>query len=133
MSGNAVPLEQRVRPKSQQNRRIREDHGSSQKPPIMDRTQEVAGSSPASSMKPPQIGGFYLDASEQRDIQAIGRDDTQRTPADEAHGSVTWDEDPGWVVEAAREQRESYRWLKLYAGRGEADRDLDRLQRGTHK
>jgi L-alanine-DL-glutamate epimerase-like enolase superfamily enzyme len=46
----------------------------------------------------------------------------------EVHGSVTWDEDPGRVVETALEQRETYRWLKLYAGRDEVDRDLDRLQ-----
>jgi muconate cycloisomerase len=46
----------------------------------------------------------------------------------EVHGSVTWDEDPGRVVESALEQYETYRWLKLYAGRGEIDRDLDRLQ-----
>jgi L-alanine-DL-glutamate epimerase-like enolase superfamily enzyme len=46
----------------------------------------------------------------------------------EVHGSVTWDEDPGRVVETALEQRETYRWLKLYAGRGDIDRDLDRLQ-----
>ena len=46
----------------------------------------------------------------------------------EVHGSVTWDEDPARVVESALEQRETYRWLKLYAGRDEVDRDLDRLQ-----
>lgn len=46
----------------------------------------------------------------------------------EVHGSVTWDEDPGRVVETALEQRETYRWLKLYAGRGDVDSDLDRLQ-----
>jgi L-alanine-DL-glutamate epimerase-like enolase superfamily enzyme len=46
----------------------------------------------------------------------------------EVHGSVTWDEDPRRVVETALEQRETYRWLKLYAGRGEIDADLDRLQ-----
>lgn len=46
----------------------------------------------------------------------------------EVHGSVTWDEDPARVVENALEQRETYRWLKLYAGRGEIDGDLDRLQ-----
>jgi muconate cycloisomerase len=34
----------------------------------------------------------------------------------EVHGSVTWDEDPARVVETALEQRETYRWLKLYAG-----------------
>jgi muconate cycloisomerase len=46
----------------------------------------------------------------------------------EVHGSVTWDEDPALVVETALEQRETYRWLKLYAGRDDVDRDLDRLQ-----
>jgi muconate cycloisomerase len=46
----------------------------------------------------------------------------------EVHGSVTWDEDPARIVETALEQQETYRWLKLYAGRGEIDADLDRLQ-----
>ncbi|MET8182485.1 enolase C-terminal domain-like protein [Streptomyces sp. NPDC005336] len=46
----------------------------------------------------------------------------------EVHGSVGWDEDPGRMVDVAREQSETYRWLKLYAGRGELDADLDRLQ-----
>src|SRR3954467_5422926 len=46
----------------------------------------------------------------------------------EVHGSVTWDEDPARVVASALEQHETYRWLKLYAGRGEIDADLDRLQ-----
>lgn len=46
----------------------------------------------------------------------------------EVHGSVGWDEDPARVAATALEQRETYRWLKLYAGRGEIDRDLDRLQ-----
>jgi L-alanine-DL-glutamate epimerase-like enolase superfamily enzyme len=46
----------------------------------------------------------------------------------EVHGSVTWDEDPARVAESALEQRETYRWLKLYAGRGQIDDDLDRLQ-----
>ncbi|HEY1365878.1 MAG TPA: enolase C-terminal domain-like protein [Gaiellaceae bacterium] len=46
----------------------------------------------------------------------------------EVHGSVTWDEDPGRIVETALEQRGTYRWLKLYAGRDDVDRDLDRLQ-----
>lgn len=46
----------------------------------------------------------------------------------EVHGSVGWDEDPGRMVETALEQRATYRWLKLYAGRGEIDADLDRLQ-----
>jgi muconate cycloisomerase len=46
----------------------------------------------------------------------------------EVHGSVTWDEAPARVAESALEQAATYRWLKLYAGRGEVDRDLDRLQ-----
>ena len=46
----------------------------------------------------------------------------------EVHGSVGWDEDPARIVETALEQRETYRWLKLYAGRGGVDADLDRLQ-----
>ena len=46
----------------------------------------------------------------------------------EVHGSVGWDEDAGKMVEAALHQRETYRWLKLYAGRGDIAADLDRLQ-----
>jgi L-alanine-DL-glutamate epimerase-like enolase superfamily enzyme len=46
----------------------------------------------------------------------------------EAHGSVGWDEDPGKIVEIAQEQAQDYQWLKLYAGRGDLDADLDRLQ-----
>jgi L-alanine-DL-glutamate epimerase-like enolase superfamily enzyme len=46
----------------------------------------------------------------------------------EVHGSVTWDEDPARVAESALEQAATYRWLKLYAGRGDVDADLDRLQ-----
>jgi muconate cycloisomerase len=46
----------------------------------------------------------------------------------EVHGSVGWDQDPARVAETALEQRETYRWLKLYAGRGDIDGDLDRLQ-----
>ncbi|WP_028921707.1 mandelate racemase/muconate lactonizing enzyme family protein [Pseudonocardia acaciae] len=45
----------------------------------------------------------------------------------EVHGSVGWDADAGKVADTAREQAASYRWLKLYAGRGELDADLDRL------
>lgn len=44
------------------------------------------------------------------------------------HGSVGWDEDPQNMVDLAIEQAKTYRSLKLYAGRGELDRDLDRLQ-----
>jgi len=46
----------------------------------------------------------------------------------EVHGSVTWDEDPARIVAAAVEQQATYRCLKLYAGRGDLDGDLDRLQ-----
>jgi L-alanine-DL-glutamate epimerase-like enolase superfamily enzyme len=46
----------------------------------------------------------------------------------EAHGSVGWDEDPAKIVDIAQGQAQDYRWLKLYAGRGELDADLDRLQ-----
>lgn len=46
----------------------------------------------------------------------------------EVHGSVGWEEDPERMVETALEQRETYRSLKLYAGRGGVDADLRRLQ-----
>lgn len=46
----------------------------------------------------------------------------------EVHGSVGWDADPVKVAELALEQSQTYRWLKLYAGRGELGEDLDRLQ-----
>ncbi|MEV7393256.1 MULTISPECIES: enolase C-terminal domain-like protein [unclassified Streptomyces] len=46
----------------------------------------------------------------------------------EVHGSVGWEEDAGKMADVAREQAATYRWLKLYAGRGELDVDLDRLQ-----
>jgi muconate cycloisomerase len=46
----------------------------------------------------------------------------------EVHGSVGWDEDPGAMAATALAQRETYRWLKLYAGRGDLDADLDRLE-----
>ena len=45
----------------------------------------------------------------------------------EAHGSVGWDEDTGKIVAVATQQAQTYRWLKLYAGRGELAADLDRL------
>lgn len=44
------------------------------------------------------------------------------------HGSVGWEEDPQAMVDLAQEQAQTYRSLKLYAGRDELDRDLDRLQ-----
>jgi L-alanine-DL-glutamate epimerase-like enolase superfamily enzyme len=46
----------------------------------------------------------------------------------EVHGSVGWSHDHAEVVENAREQAQTYRWLKLYAGRGSVDHDLDGLQ-----
>jgi L-alanine-DL-glutamate epimerase-like enolase superfamily enzyme len=46
----------------------------------------------------------------------------------EVHGSVGWDEDPARMAETAVEQAQTYRWLKTYAGRGDVDSDLDRLQ-----
>jgi muconate cycloisomerase len=46
----------------------------------------------------------------------------------EVNGSVGWDEDHGKMVDVALEQIQTYRWLKLYAGRGDVDADLDRLQ-----
>lgn len=44
------------------------------------------------------------------------------------HGSVGWDEEPAKMVDLAIEQARTYPSLKLYAGRGEIDADLDRLQ-----
>jgi L-alanine-DL-glutamate epimerase-like enolase superfamily enzyme len=46
----------------------------------------------------------------------------------EVHGSVGWEEDSRKMVDVAVEQAQTYRWLKLYAGRGDIDADLDRLQ-----
>lgn len=43
------------------------------------------------------------------------------------HGSVGWDEDPGVVADSARRQAAEFATLKLYAGRGELNRDLDML------
>jgi len=45
----------------------------------------------------------------------------------EVHGSVGWTEDPADMVRTAKGQAESYRSLKLYAGRGALRADLDRL------
>jgi hypothetical protein len=50
MGGNPVSLEPRIGSNSLQKRQIRGDHGPSRNPRILDRTQEVAGSSPASSI-----------------------------------------------------------------------------------
>lgn len=44
------------------------------------------------------------------------------------HGSVGRNEDIQKILDVALEQAETYRSLKLYAGRGEIDEDLDRLQ-----
>jgi L-alanine-DL-glutamate epimerase-like enolase superfamily enzyme len=46
----------------------------------------------------------------------------------EVHGSVGWDEDAARMVDVAVEQAATYRSLKTYAGRGDVDADLDRLQ-----
>lgn len=46
----------------------------------------------------------------------------------EVHGSVGWHEAAAEMVEVALDQAETYRTLKLYAGRGRLDEDLDRLQ-----
>jgi muconate cycloisomerase len=46
----------------------------------------------------------------------------------EVHGSVGWDEDPQVMAATAEEQSATYRWLKTYAGRGDVDGDLNRLQ-----
>jgi L-alanine-DL-glutamate epimerase-like enolase superfamily enzyme len=46
----------------------------------------------------------------------------------EVHGSVGWDEDPACMADLAVEQAATYRSIKTYAGRGDIDADLDRLQ-----
>ena len=46
----------------------------------------------------------------------------------EVHGSVGWNDDPAAMVDVTTQQAEQYQWLKLYAGRGELNADLDRLQ-----
>jgi muconate cycloisomerase len=62
----------------------------------------------------------------------VGRDPSRRVPllADLARvlRFAPFTEDPARVVESALEQRETYRWLKLYAGRGDIEADLGRLQ-----
>ena len=45
----------------------------------------------------------------------------------EVHGSVAWSHDHAEVVETALSQAGTYRSLKLYAGRGDVDHDLDGL------
>jgi hypothetical protein len=56
MGGSAVPLEQLVAQNCLQKSMMRGDPGPNRKTQILDRTQEVAGSSPASSMKDLQKG-----------------------------------------------------------------------------
>jgi muconate cycloisomerase len=46
----------------------------------------------------------------------------------EVLGSIGWNTDAVRMTEIAVEQSKAYRWLKLYAGRGELHADLDRLQ-----
>lgn len=45
----------------------------------------------------------------------------------QVHGSVGWNRDSAAMVDVATEQAQQYQWLKLYAGRGALDEDLDRL------
>src|SRR4051812_25251805 len=45
----------------------------------------------------------------------------------EVHGSVGWDADPERVADTAEQQAPEFRWLKLYAGTGTLDEDLDRI------
>jgi L-alanine-DL-glutamate epimerase-like enolase superfamily enzyme len=45
----------------------------------------------------------------------------------EVHGSVGWDADPERVADTAERQAAEFRWLKLYAGTGTLEEDLDRI------
>jgi muconate cycloisomerase len=45
----------------------------------------------------------------------------------EVHGSVGWDEDPERVADTAEQQAPEFRWLKLYAGTGTLEEDLERI------
>jgi L-alanine-DL-glutamate epimerase-like enolase superfamily enzyme len=45
----------------------------------------------------------------------------------EVHGSVGWDADPERVADTAGQQAPEFRWLKLYAGTGTLDEDLERI------
>jgi L-alanine-DL-glutamate epimerase-like enolase superfamily enzyme len=45
----------------------------------------------------------------------------------EVHGSVGWDADPERVADTAEQQAPEFRWLKLYAGTGTLDEDLERI------
>jgi L-alanine-DL-glutamate epimerase-like enolase superfamily enzyme len=45
----------------------------------------------------------------------------------EVHGSVGWDADPERVADTAEQQAPEFRWLKLYAGTGTLEEDLERI------
>jgi L-alanine-DL-glutamate epimerase-like enolase superfamily enzyme len=45
----------------------------------------------------------------------------------EVHGSVGWDADPERVAHTAEQQAPEFRWLKLYAGTGTLEDDLERI------
>jgi L-alanine-DL-glutamate epimerase-like enolase superfamily enzyme len=45
----------------------------------------------------------------------------------EVHGSVGWDPDPERVADTAEAQAPEFRWLKLYAGTGALEEDLERI------
>jgi L-alanine-DL-glutamate epimerase-like enolase superfamily enzyme len=45
----------------------------------------------------------------------------------EVHGSVGWEADPERVADTAEEQAQEFRWLKLYAGTGNLEEDLERI------
>jgi L-alanine-DL-glutamate epimerase-like enolase superfamily enzyme len=45
----------------------------------------------------------------------------------EVHGSVGWDGDAEKVADAAEQQALEFRWLKLYAGTGTLEEDLERI------
>jgi L-alanine-DL-glutamate epimerase-like enolase superfamily enzyme len=45
----------------------------------------------------------------------------------EVHGSVGWDADPERVADTAEQQAPEFRWLKLYAGTGTLEDDLERI------
>lgn len=45
----------------------------------------------------------------------------------EVHGSVGWDADPERMADTAEQQAPEFRWLKLYAGTGTLEEDLERI------
>jgi L-alanine-DL-glutamate epimerase-like enolase superfamily enzyme len=51
----------------------------------------------------------------------------RRRDAIEVHGSVGWDADPERVADTAERQAPEFRWLKLYAGTGTLEGDLERI------